>query len=114
MELRNVMMMPPRTADRHWDVYARTIFEDDRLSVRHNYILANGGAQEHRHDFDSHHIFFVLRGALNVKCGGEEKTVRQGYAFWFEPGEAHQVCADGEQDAEYLTINCPSFAVFQK
>jgi quercetin dioxygenase-like cupin family protein len=114
MQSINVMTSPINIADGHWDVFARTIFEDDRVSIRHNLILASGGAKEHIHDFGSHHIFFVIKGALCVTCGGKTQIFPVGHAFWFEPGEAHQVCGDGESDAEYITVNAPSFRVFAK
>lgn len=113
MEYKNVFASSAKTAAGHYDVFARTIFEDDRVSVRHNLILASGGAEEHAHEFDAHHIFFVLRGALRVRCGGAEHVFRAGTAFWFAPGEKHQVCADGVADAEYLTVNAPSFGSFK-
>jgi len=113
VESKNVFLDPVKTAPGHWNVFARTIFEDDLVSVRHNLILASGGAQEHSHNFNAHHIFFVVSGALKVRCGGKEQVFKAGSAFWFEPGEPHQVCADGETDAVYITINTPSFRTFQ-
>lgn len=114
MQSKNVMASAENTAPGHYKVFARTIFEDEKVSVRHNLILATGGAQEHSHDFGADHIFYVLRGALRVRCGGKEQIFKAGSAFWFEPGEPHQVCADGEQDAEYITINAPAFSTFKK
>ena len=101
--IHNVMASEARIAPGHWSVFGRTIFEGGGVSVRHNLILAGGGAQAHRHDFE--HIFFVLRGSLRVACGGQTTVVPAGCAFQFEPGELHQVCGDGVSDAEYLTIN---------
>ncbi len=96
------------TPPAHWNLDSRRVFRDERVTVNYICIHADGGVEPHAHDFDSIHIFILIKGRLKVHCGGETVHYTAGQAFWFERGELHQVLPDGEE-AEYILINAPSF-----
>ena len=57
---------------KHHDVFAREIrgpeSGDKKVTVLHNVLLAHGSAEMHVHP-ESEHIFYVLRGELQVSDG---------------------------------------------
>jgi len=69
-------------------------------------MLAHGGAEMHVHQ-DSEHVFYVLKGELQVDDGKTKKVVTKGQALIVEAGEPHQVTGTGSMDCEYLLVTCP-------
>lgn len=52
---------------------------------------AEGGAEEHAHDYEQ--IMYVVSGRLRVRIGDEEGEIGPGQAFLAPPNVAHQVTA---------------------
>lgn len=94
----------------HYDVFAREIWGPGcggkKVTVLHNVMLAQGGAEMHVHE-ESEHIFFVLKGELKVSDGKDTFLVTEGNGLIIGAGDPHEVTGTGKIDCEYIAITSP-------
>lgn len=60
----------------------------------------------HRHHH-SHQFFFVLRGALTIRRETGSDVLYSGDGMHVDPGLAHEVRNDSEEDVEFLVTSWP-------
>jgi quercetin dioxygenase-like cupin family protein len=109
MRVIDVFSLAPVSMPGHHNAFSRRLWGPEsgskQMAIGYNFLFAQGGAEEHKHD--SEHVFIILKGSCNFKVNSVLYNLREGQAIVVEPGEMHQMTGNGHEDCWYVTITSP-------
>lgn len=68
---------------------------------------AGSSFQRHYHE-DMQEVFVLVRGNVEMRCGGQSTRMAAGDSVIVAPREQHQMFNDGDEDAEYIVFGISS------
>ena len=108
MELVRIDDLEPSVPDGHWGVVSRFVEQGQRLTVQFCHMAPDGGADPHVHN-EQDQMFFVLRGALEVRGAADGVVVvRAGEALRIPAGACHATVSAHEGSTDYLVLTYPA------
>lgn len=69
-----------------------------------SWATVRAGTRSTLHSHHEHEIFIAIRGEAVIECDGRRAPFRSGDVAFFEPGLAHRVLNDGEEDFEFYSL----------
>ena len=83
------------------------LLDSTNLSVKQELMPPHTAETLHFHH-QATQFFYVLSGSATFLINGQKELVQSGEGIQINPGTAHQIANDSEEDLKFLVISQPS------